>query len=393
MIRLVKEDEFDIYADLMQKAFSVNYSEKQLEEKRAGFCPGQVLGYFLDGDLAAATTILSLQVYVEGKAFTMGGIAFVANYPEHRRQGMIGKLLTHCLQVMKDNGQTISLLNPFLFSFYRKYGWEYFSEYIVYKLKTSDLPKFPDTKGVVRRKKADELQEVAEIYDSFAKLYNGMLVRSESWWQKHVLKKTPGDLVVYYNEANTPRGYLLYTIREDKLMRIHDLVGLDEDAQRGLWKFICNHDSTIREGVTFRAPVDDRFVFKLNNPFVSRKIETSYMVRIVDVLAFMQQYPWRNVHAGDRYILHVTDEYAPWNSGTFKLSGNEEDKMTVTTMVENGKAEEGLHCDIQTLSTMLIGCQRPFHLYNVGKLTGKQSEVERWESLVTAKVTYMMDMF
>jgi predicted acetyltransferase len=391
MIRLVKEDEFVIYADLMQKAFSVTYTEKQMEEKRASFCPDQTWGYYLDGNLAAATTILSLEVYVDGNVFAMGGIAFVANYPEHRRQGMIGKLLTHCLQVMKENGQTISLLNPFLYSFYRKYGWEYFSEYIINHLKTSDLPKFPDTKGVVRRKKAGELQEAAEIYDSFAKLYNGMLLRSESWWQKHVLKKTPGDVAVYYNEANIPRGYLLYSIR-DGMMRIHDLIGLDEDAHRGLWKFICNYDSTVREGVTFRTPVDDRFVFKLNNPSVSRKIETSYMARIVDVLAFMQQFPWRNVQAGDRYILHVTDEYAPWNNGTFELSGNVEGKITVT-VVANGKVEEGLHCDIQTLSTMLIGCQQPLHLYNVGQLTGQQSEIERWESLVTDKVTYIMDLF
>jgi predicted acetyltransferase len=392
MIRLVQEDEFDIYADLMQKAFTVQYSEKQMADLRTRFCPGQVWGYFLDGILAAASTILPLQVYVEEKVFTMGGIAFVANYPEYRRQGMIGTLLTHCLQVMKDNGQTISLLNPFLFSFYRKYGWEYFSEHIVYHLKVSDLPKFPDTKGVVRRKKAGELQEAAEIYDSFAKRYNGMVVRSVSWWQKHVLKKTPGDIVVYYNEANIPRGYLLYTFREDKMMCIHDLVGLDEDAQRGLWKFICNHDSTIREGVMFRAPIDDRFVFKLNNPLVNRKIETSFMVRIVDVLAFMQQYPWNKGQVGNQYILHVTDQYAPWNCGTFELSGDEYGRITVTAKVD-GKAEEGLQCDIQTLSTMLIGCQRPSQLYNVGKLTGKQSEVDRWESLVTAKNTYMMDLF
>lgn len=398
MIRLVQENEFDVYAQLMQTAFSVSFSEKQLEERRAGFGSDQVWGYYADGNLAAATTILFLQIYVDGKVLSMGGIAFVVSYPEHRRQGMIGKLLVHCLQAMKDNGQTISLLNPFLFSFYRKYGWEYFSEHVVHHIDASDLPKFPSPKGVVKRKKAGELQEAAEIYDSFAKRYNGMLLRGRSWWEKHVLTKTPGDLVVYYNDANMPRGYLLYRISDAALMNIHELVALDEDARRGLWTFIGNHDSTIRGGVTFRAPMDDRFVFKLNNPAVHRRIETVFMARIVDVLAFMQQYPWKNVRPGEQYFVHVADEYAPWNNGIFELRGDESGKPTVFAAsadreAGNDEAEAGLRCDIQTLSTMLIGCQRPFQLFNAGKLMGKQSEVERWESLVTAKGTYMMDLF
>lgn len=392
MIRLVTANEFDQYADLMQTAFSTRYSERQMEEKRAAFCPEQVWGYYVNGKLAAATTILPLQIYVDEQVFAMGGIALVANYPEHRRQGMVGKLLEHCLRAMKDKGQTISLLNPFLFSFYRKYGWEYFSEYVSCSLKTSDLPAFPKPLGAVRRKQAGDLREAAEIYDQFARRYNGMIVRSDNWWQKHVLKRTPGDVVVYYNERNTPRGYLLYTIKEDKQMCIYDLVGLDEDAQRGLWKFIGNHDSTIRAGVAFRCPIDDRFAFKLGNPVVSRKLEAGFMARIVDVLAFMRQYPWRNVRAGERYILRVADEYAPWNSGTFELLGSASGRMTVAVIAGDEK-EEGLRCDIQTLSTMLIGCQQPLHLYNVGRLIGRQSEVDRWRELITARTTYIMDRF
>ena len=65
---------------------------------------------------------------MSGQEWKMGGIAGVATYPEYRRNGYVKKLLIQALEKMRNDQQIVSLLHPFDIGFYRKFGWEVFTE-------------------------------------------------------------------------------------------------------------------------------------------------------------------------------------------------------------------------------------------------------------------------
>ena len=131
--------------------------------------------------------MIDFETWIAGKTVAMGGVASVATYPEYRRGGRVASLLRHALLEMKNKGQTISFLHPFQISFYRKFGFEVLSNWKKLKLKKEDFKPLPQVNGKVRRIALEHVYEnLNPIYEEFAKRFNGMLVRSESWWKERV---------------------------------------------------------------------------------------------------------------------------------------------------------------------------------------------------------------
>lgn len=406
MIRQIRFDEIDQFIDMTQVAFAVTYTEEEIAVKRKQVIPEHIWGFFVDDKLAARVAVLPMHIMLQGASFKMGGIAHVATYPELRRGGMVGKLMAHCLEVMKLNGQTVSMLNPFSFSFYRKYGWESFGDMTTHSINSEHLPRFKGVTGQVRRGGAGELAIIAQLYEQYAKRYNGMLIRDSDWWVSNVFKRKLGSLAIYTNESGEPQGYMLYTIRERR-MRIHEFITLHADSRKGLWQYIANHDSIINT-VELSAPTNDPTVMLFAEPgTVRREYYPYFMIRIVDIAEFVRQYPFEPVIAGETLWLNVKDEHAPWNEGCWKLEWQANGSI-ITELTDEGTiptAHDGsnpdhtpgtckvLSCDIQTLSTMLCGYQRPPALAELGRLTGSPLAVQLLERAIPRRVPQLLDMF
>ncbi|WP_261808100.1 enhanced intracellular survival protein Eis [Paenibacillus sp. N3.4] len=287
-IRTLRQEELLESFSLSEFAFQYELTEEEKAERMGWTDPNQVWGYFVDGHLAAKLTILSLQTWVNGKSFAMGGIAGVATWPEYRRNGMVGQLLVKALQVMKEQGQSISFLAPFKFEFYRKYGWEAYIDYLKYEIPLDKLPKFQATEGSSILRIARDWEILNPVYSAYAEPYNGMLQRDASWWTNRFFKNKKGTVALYLNAQGEHRGYVFYQAK-DKTATIHEMVFLDEEARRGLWKFIADHDSMITK-VEVNAPVDDQLPFLVHDPRFKQEKITYFSARIVDVEAFLTQY-------------------------------------------------------------------------------------------------------
>ncbi|MDF2669334.1 MAG: GCN5-like N-acetyltransferase, partial [Paenibacillus sp.] len=116
MIRQLREDEIDQYMDMTQVAFALNLTEEDRKQRSRQVVPEQIWGYYLEDRLGARIEIIPFEIVLQGVVYKMGGIGNVASYPELRRNGMVGKLMDRSLEVMKQNGQTVSILSPFAFS-------------------------------------------------------------------------------------------------------------------------------------------------------------------------------------------------------------------------------------------------------------------------------------
>jgi predicted acetyltransferase len=392
-IRNIGHEEIDESIRLGQFAFQFEMNENERQERITNFQPEQNWGYYVENQLAAKMVILKLKAWLNGEQFAIGGIASVATWPEFRRLGIVKKLLIHALQTMKEDGQTLSFLHPFEFPFYRKYGWETYTEFKKYEITKDRIMNQFTASGQMKR--TTDWRLMHELYQEYAQQFNGTLVRDEAWWNQRILQKK-AITAIFYNESGMARGYIYYNVKNREL-NVEELVFLDEPARRGLWKFIADHDSMI-DKVVLKAPIDDMLAFTLANPRIKQEIVHYFMARIVDVVAFLEKFPITAGLDKQKLELHIKDEFAPWNNGAFSVKWSATGKAKVKQIeaaepIESKLIPASLTCDIGTLTAMFLGYQRPIFLQSIGRLQASDATVKLLEQLIPRKTTYLMDFF
>jgi len=389
-IRNLTEREREQSLSLGEFAFQFELSPEDRAKRLAAMKPHQIWGAFVGGELAAMCTILDLETWVHGVPFPMGGVAGVATWPEHRRQGLVAKLLAHGLKTMRANGQTVSFLAPFSFAFYRKYGWETYVEYKSYELKREQLPAVPPAPGRIRRVEQDSAA-LRAVYDAYARRFTGTLVRSEEWWSSRAFRSRKGQIAVYENERGEPRGYAFYRVK-DRTLDVHEWAALDEEARLALWGLFRNHDSMI-DTLKLDAPIDDALSFRLPDPRIKQEIVPYFMARIVDAAAFVAAYPFAATGAAAAVTLRVRDEHAPWNDGAFTLAVDGDGRGALAPASDGAASDGAISCGIGALAAMLMGYKRPAFVREAGLLDGSDEAVETLERLLPRRATYLMDFF
>jgi len=394
VIRTIRSEEIGEMLTLTQTAFSVRFTEQEAEAWKSRIRAEDFLGFYVDGRLGAQLAVLPLQVYMQGKRMEIGGIAHVAAYPELRRQGMVGKLISRSLEQMRERGQTVSMLNPFAYGFYRKYGWEIFSEVKSLSLDIADLPTGGQAAGKVRRlNRSSDWETVDRVYHAYACGFNGMVARDEAWWKQMVYRRKNGELVCHEDENGEATGYMLYAVAE-RHMRIQEFVCLTEEARRGLWQFARYHDS-VADTVSFSLPAAEPYLVRMSEPGAKQETSAQFMFRVVDAAGFLGKIRFAG-SSGGKLAVRLTDAHAPWNEGMWSIEWDGEGQSRVVSVQEEAGTDElkqAIACDIQTFSAMMCGWMRPSQLVQCGKLGGQQAAVHAWEQALPAAVPYLIDMF
>ncbi|PGH72753.1 GNAT family N-acetyltransferase, partial [Bacillus thuringiensis] len=380
----LKEDKFREALRLSEYAFQYKVDEERLQQQLTKMKESHEIYGIMEGeDLAAKLHLIPFHIYIGKEKFKMGGVAGVATYPEYRRSGYVKELLQHSLQIMKKDGYTVSMLHPFAVSFYRKYGWELCANLVICHMTKSDLVMKKQVNGTVKRfNKENHPEEVEKLYEVFAERFSGMLVREKNWWLQAVYDDL--TLAIYYDENKKAAGYMLYKIENYK-MTVEEFVPLHNEARNGLWNFICQHDSMIKE-LEMTVSETEPLLYSLQEPRVKTEIKPYFMGRIVDVEQFLKQYElsWNNVQ--QEVILHITDAFAPWNNVTVRLANHE------ITIVEE-TTEKGIKLDINALSAIMFGYKRPLELNELELISGSDEAIRSFENLVPVRKPFIYDFF
>lgn len=380
----LKEDKFREALRLSEYAFQYKVDEERLQQQLTKMKESHEIYGIMEGeDLVAKLHLIPFHIYIGKEKFKMGGVAGVATYPEYRRSGYVKELLQHSLQIMKKDGYTVSMLHPFAVSFYRKYGWELCANLVTCHMTKSDLVMKKQVNGTVKRfNKEKHPEEVEKLYEVFAERFSGMLVREKNWWLQAVYDDL--TLAIYYDENKRAAGYMLYKIENYK-MTVEEFVPLRNEARNGLWNFICQHDSMIKE-LEMTVSENEPLLYSLQEPRVKTEIKPYFMGRIVDVEQFLKQYElnWNNVQ--QEVILHITDAFAPWNNVTVRLANHE------ITIVEE-TTEKGIKLDINALSAIMFGYKRPLELNELELISGSDEAIRSIENLVPVRKPFIYDFF
>ncbi|GIN70002.1 acetyltransferase [Bacillus sp. J14TS2] len=374
-------EHYDEVAHLSMYAFQYELSAEEMEKKNEKMANQHILGIFEGGKLASKLQILPLEVYQQGKQIPMGGIAGVASYPEYRRKGHIRGLMTAALEVMKEKGQLLSYLHPFSIDFYRKFGWEIFSDVRNLTIATADL-SIPESQGrIARLPKKTYHPDLQNVYEAYSERYSGMLVREQTWWLDHLQSWTPA---IHYSSNGKPEGYLLYSVKESK-MKVAEFIALSHEARKGLWAFIGQHDSMI-EKVEISTSLSEPLPYIMKNPRVQMEVSPYFMARIVDVEQYLQQFTWSSKDHTS-LTLRVKDPVAPWNDGVFALSASGVRK------IDGSDKEKAIELTINQLSALMLGYKTVTELVEVEAIQGSQTQLAQLETMIPNQSTYFPDFF
>ncbi len=221
-------------------------------------------------------------------------------------------------------------------------------------------------------------------------MHSAMLARDEDWWRTSIYGEQTA--AVYYDSKKEAAGYLIYEIK-DNVMKVEEYVSLTHEARKGLWNFICQHDSMV-ERVEVLTSVHDPFPFFLKEPKLKTEVYPYFMGRIVNAEKALSSYPFINIMNGKNVFLHLDDPAAPWNTGTY-IVGRE--GVRFHPVKEGGTCvtapKRGLHMNINTLTAMLFGYKRPLELYELELLKGDFDDVQELEQVIPALKPFFYDFF
>lgn len=389
MRELVEEDYLESLK-LSMYAFQYMVTEEKIPNRLEKVKDHKIIGIWQENNLAAKLHIIPLQIYMNEEKWNMGGLAGVATYPEYRRNGYVKALITESLKKMKEDYQIVSLLAPFDFSFYRKYGWEILSEHKKVTIDKGQLKFLDEGKGNIKRyTKETHSKEIENLYESYCSKFTGMLVRDSKWWLENVYDDN-SQIAVYYNSSNVANGYILYHVK-DRKMDIQEMLVLDQDARAGLWNFICQHDSMI-ESATIKLSMHDNLPYLLANTKIKTESYPYFMARIVEAEECLKRFPFDSIN--ESLFLHIDDVYAPWNNGSYLIS-KDEIKVFREKLGSHCShpPQKGIRLSINTLSTILFGYKRPQELYDLGFLKGPEKDIKIFEKMVPSLKSSLFDFF
>ena len=323
-----------------------------------------------------------LAARVRGEDRSAAGLASVATPPEHRRQGYVRRLLAASLAEYRDRGVRFSVLWPFRYRFYRRFGWDAANRIVTHEC-DPDVLSFArradrsDRPGSFRRLEADEYAALEPVYEARRERYALALERDEEWWRHRIFGGGETDSFVYaYERDGRVAGYLVYAVdgdRDHKTMRISEHAAVDREALLALLSFVSDHDSQV-QSVRFRASESFPLRDLATDPDeIETTVETGPMVRIVDVAETLAALSYPDATAS--LTLAVDDPLAEWNDGTFALEAADGSANCERLESTADAPDADATLDIGALSQLVVGSRSAAALERTGRLETADSGV------------------
>jgi len=225
------------------------------------------------------------------------------------------------------------------------------------------------------------------------------LHRSRPLWQMGVLAENDNDGPVYVAVATDsngiPAGYVIYTVRAGRVahparsqeLRIRDLVWLNLDAYRSLWRFIASHD-LVGAVLWQRAPADDPAVELFAEPrLLDARDNEGAWFRIVDLAGALAARGYSG--DGTLRIGIPDDDLTPWNQGTWQL----EVRDGAATINKTTEAPD-IVASIKSLTSLYTGFRSARMLASWGLITASQQAAMTADALfATSHAPHCPDHF
>jgi len=141
----------------------------------------------------------------EVKCLKLGG---VGTEPEYRRTGLVRRFFDEMDRYALENQCLVTLLHPFSFSYYRKFGFERVADHRILEFPMAALNFAPFFRDMTPCTDSSYRADLAAVYNEFAKKRNIMFRRDENWGFPTGDGGKKTDL--WYDATGKPSAYVVY---------------------------------------------------------------------------------------------------------------------------------------------------------------------------------------
>lgn len=352
---------------------------------------GRVLQH--GGQPKAALQVHRFHQFFGGRAVAAAGLASVVVAPETRGMGLGRSLVSTVLDELRQDGVAVSTLYPTSIPFYRSVGYEIAGTRVRYGSPVLPLARYR-AEASVEPLQPSTLEGAMRCYRFLALRTNGLLDRSRSWWEDHVLAPIDERKVYAYlvRSHDDVVGYIAYDqLAETDVfdywsLACRDFMWTTPEAARSLLGFVSGQGA-LAHSVSWSGPSADPLLAFFGQREVRIEWSLVWMARILDVRAALEArgYP-PGVRASIDFAVH--DGLFEANHRSFRLE------------IENGRGivSAGQRTtptmSIGALSAMYTGWLRPSDATRLGLLRGSQPyEEQTLELMFGGPSPWLLDAF
>ncbi len=350
-IRNLKKSDMTKVVKLHQYAYGF-WTDKDVSEQDYEYMvPEDIIGLFDNDELMSVLTIMKVKQAIRGVLKGMGGISMVGTYPEARMKGYIRSLMQTAFLQMKEQGLSLSMLEPFRESFYAQFGYVPAHDKFRITAPLDGLRTVSDSvigedwefKRVAGSDaKGDYL---AFIQDHAPSKHHGYAfnanIRDEEWKQRN-----KNRLYVFVKRQGKVEALARYQIKgymhfeEPGQLIIEEMYWRNLESQTALFNFFGKHRDQVKQ-LQIRAPygIDFQHWFMDLKDWIEIKVWHPWMVRIIDVKEALTGLP---VPSERELTLKLTDAQCGWNNSTYLLQ-SESGTLNVTTTKRVPQIETTIH--------------------------------------------------
>lgn len=365
-MRAVTDDETSGFVATLAQAFGEEISEEALASELRIFERDRSLAVLRpDGAMVATAGAYSFDLALPGGASApCSGVTLVSVRQDHRRRGLLTRMLRHLLDDASDRGEPFAALWASEGVIYGRYGFG-----PAVPMQRLQVPRAKlvlrdpvSTSGIEVVAVDEAAERLAPLYERARQQRPGLLSRSSDWWHHLVVNDPAGDrngagprMVAVLPEG----GYALYRLRPnwvdhgvaDGTVVVEELISLHPEATAALWSYLAMTDlaGTVRAPA---RPLDDPLqAMVVDGSQVQATTYPPMYLRVLDVAAALEA---RGYLVDGSITFAVEDPVYPERSGTFHL-----EVVDGVGRCEPTAARAELSLSMESLSTVFLGGVSP----------------------------------
>lgn len=321
---------------------------------------GRVYAAWEDGRAVGGLAALPLDLTVPGGTVPAAGITAAGVLPTHRRRGLLRAMMRALLDACRRDGEPVAYLWASEDTIYGRFGFGLasFAAEIDLPRERSAFHAHLGPAGNVRIVPLDAAEQyLAPVYDRVASTTPGMFARSSPWWQDRILadpewlRGRAGELqCAVIEDEDRPAAYALYRLNwalerglQAGSVGVVEAVGGSPATTAAIWRYLLDIDwlARCRAGL---LPVDHPLLLLAAEPRrLGFTLRDGVWVRLLDAKAALSA---RSYCDRGSVAVAVTDEFCPWNAGTWRIGA--------AGVEQTGEAPD-LRCGVGALGSVYLG--------------------------------------
>jgi predicted acetyltransferase len=334
-VRPIAREEFDAFLHAMHEAFHEETHEEDLALWRKALAPERTLAAIADGKIVATSGLFSFELTVPGAVVPMAGVTAVGVLAEHRRRGLLDRLMRGHLEAIHERGrEPVAALWASEGAIYGRYGYGVASRILDMTVRSTEarlrvpVPERRPRTGTP----AELLDDMRTAYERVRPHRTGLLGRDDVAWEDAVsdfehTREGAGRLrALVFDGDDGPAGFATFAVKSawvdhhpQDTVELRELIAATPEAAAALWAHLLGL-SLSRTLHWEYAAEDEPLPHLLTDPrAVGGSLRDGLWVRLVDVPAALAA---RTYTAPVDVVLDVADDDCPWNHGRWRLEGD-----------------------------------------------------------------------